>query len=77
MPRILETSDIRKRDPGGEIPVSVIMAAHNGARYIAKALDPALSRDVPLEILVIDTTSVVYVFLVKATCHSYDIKRRT
>jgi len=41
----------------GEILVSVIMPVHNGAQYIAKALDSALCQDVPLEILVIDDCS--------------------
>ncbi len=40
-----------------KLQVSVIIPVHNGAEYIAKALDSALAQDVPLEILVIDDLS--------------------
>lgn len=41
----------------GNVQVSVVMPVHNGAAYIAQALDSALNQAVPLEIIIIDDGS--------------------
>lgn len=40
-----------------ELLVSVIIPAHNGAKFIGQAIDSALIQDVPMEILVLDDGS--------------------
>ena len=66
---------LNEKELGEKIQVSVVMPVHNGAAFIAKALESVLIQNVPLEIIIVDDGStddlmmVLESFLVRPEIH--------